>query len=91
MVAKSETADLSVTPKTGDVDTVFDFRGSGYEGSKVLIIDFGDGASTSIPVSDDGHWHVNYRYGTEGSHEATTKYSGDDEDIIDTVTVRVSK
>lgn len=80
---------LEVTPKSGNDTTIFDFRGSGYKKGEVLAIDFGDGASTGVTVSDDGHWHVNYRFGTEGTHEVTTKYVGDEE-VLDTAKVRVS-
>lgn len=85
------TAELVVTPKHGDADTVFDFRGSGYEPGQVLAIDFGDGASTSVTVSDDGHWHCNYKFAA-GEHKVTTKYLGEaaDADPNDTVTVKVS-
>jgi len=85
-------AELVVSPEKGDVDTVFDFRGTGYEAGKVLAIDFGDGASTSVTVSETGGWHINYRFGSEGSHKVTTKYVGEDDDADpnDTVSVKVS-
>lgn len=87
-MAKKEGAEFTITPKSGDADTVFDLRGRGYEPGKVLSIDLGKGVSTSVVVSEDGNWHLNTTF-PEGDHDVTTKYVGDEEPQ-DEVQVKVS-
>lgn len=81
--------EFNISPAKGDAKTVFEFRGSGYEPGKVLSIDFGDGASTTVTVSDDGHWHVNYKFNESGDYDVKTHYLGEN-NKIDSETVVVS-